>query len=309
MRKIILSALVAFMLVGCSNTKPEEINPNKIFSEDINRALNIENTSKKVLMSDMSNDEIVNIVTDMMNNEHLRKLSVNYGSESEGIGTNDKGEKIFCHKIPVTFSLDGGESSVHEFVEELDAIPSKIAVSKFDIINKDEEFHVDAIVNFLGNMDSTSISSSKSSNVKKNAINVDEEEKVVLRDFDFNLTIRPSNSDSSAVMLGVKNSRNCLYSDDNIDHDVVVNFSSKNGKVYAEYSIDGEDSRTESFTPNGEIKFDILSCERVLNDDYIDVNLTINNSSDKKVSVVIYDDEDSRVKVKSKSDNVDVLNK
>lgn len=309
MRKIILSALVAFMLVGCTNTKPEEINPNKIFSEDISRALNIENTSKKVLMSDMSNDEIVNIVTDMMNNENLAKLSVNYGSESEGIGTNDKGEKIFCYKIPVSFSLDGGENSVHEFVEELDAIPSKIAVSKFDITNKDEEFHVDAIVNFLGNMDSTSISSSKSSNVKKNEINVNEEEKIVLRDFDVNLTIRPSNSDSSAVMFGVKNSNNCLYSDDNMGHDVLVNFSGRDGKIYAEYSIDGGDSRSESFTTNGDIKFDILSCERVLKDDYIDVNLTINNSTDKKVDVIIYDDEDSRVKINNKLGNVVVLNK
>ena len=78
---------------------------------------------------------------------------------------------------------------------------------------------------------------------------------------------------------------------------------------YAEYSIDGGKSRTESFSSSGDIKFDILSCDRVLEDDYINVDLTVNNSSGKKVSIVIYDDSDDRVNVVSKSGVVEVLNK
>ena len=130
-----------------------------------------------------------------------------------------------------------------------------------------------------------------------------------LRDFDVNLTLRPSNSDSSAVMIGVRNSKNCLYSDENSKHDVKVEFTKQNGKFYAEYSINDGHSKTEAFSSNGDIKFDILSCKKLLDEDNISVDLTVDNKSGKKVSIIVYNDSDSRVNLVSSSGNVELVNK
>lgn len=308
MRKIFLSALVAFMLVGCTNNTDEKLTPDKLFKDEISRVLAIENTSKKDLMNDMSNEAIVEIVDDMMKNDSLTGLYASYGIETQGIGTDASGKRIFCYKFPVEFDFDGGESEIKAFVKELEEIPSKISVSRFEITNKDEQFHVNSIVNFLGDIESTSISGSSPINFKKNSVEVNEEKAIVLRDFDVNLTVRPSNSDSSAVTIGLKGNDHCLYSDENFKHDVVVNFYKNDGKFYAEYTINGNASRIESFIPKDNIKFDVLSCKRLLADDYIDVDLTINNSSGMAVSVIIYDDSDNRVNIVSKSGNVDVVN-
>lgn len=310
MRRFVLPALVALLLVGCSNNTNEPINPDTVFKDEISKVLALENTSRKSLIEDMNSDMIVDIVNDIMSNEHLGNLYASYGIESQGIGSDSNGNKVFCYKFPVEFDLDGGEQEVKAFANELEEIPVKINVSRFDVTNKDDEFHVNAIVNFLGDMDSMSLSDNSSSpiNFKKNTVEVEEEKELVLRDFDINLTIRPSNSDSSAIAIGVKNSNKCLYSDENSKHDIIVNFSKKNDKFYAEYSINGGSSMTESFKTTGDIKFDILSCDRLLDDDNIGVNLTINNNSGKKVSTIIYDDGDKRVKVVGKSGNVTVTN-
>lgn len=309
MKKFFLPALVALLLVGCSNNTNEPVNPDTVFKEEIAKVLAIETTSHKNLINDISNEMIADIVNDIMSNEYLGSLYASYGAESQGIGSDANGNKVFCYKLPVEFDLDGGEKEVKEFAHELEEVPVKIAVSRFDVSNKDDKFHVNAVVNFLGDIESTSISSNSSSpvNFKKNTVEVNEDKGISLRDFDVNLTIRPSNSDSSSIALGVKNSSKCLYSDDNAKHDIIVNFSKQSGKFYAEYSINGGKSITESFSSSGDIKFDILSCDRVLNDDYITVDLTINNDSGKKVSVVIYDD-DNRVNVVSKSGNVTIVN-
>lgn len=308
MKKFFLPALVALLLVGCNKTN-DVVNPDTVFKEDISKVLALESTSHKSLIDDINNEMIVDIVDDIMKNEYLGNLYASYGTESQGIGSDSNGNKVFCYKFPVEFDLDGGEKEVKEFAHELEEVPVKISVSRFDVTNKEDKFHVNAIVNFLGDMDSTSISSNSSPvNFKKNTVEINEKKEVSLRDFDVNLTIRPSNSDSSAIALGVKNSNKCLYSDDNGRHDIIVNFSKKNGKFYAEYSVNEESSVIESFSSNGDIKFDVLSCDKVLEDDYISVDLIINNTSDKKVSVVIYDDDDKRVNVVSKSGNVTVDN-
>ena len=309
MKKIILPALVALVLVGCSNVSDEKINPEKIFKDEIAQVLNIENMSNKPLISNMSPEVVVDAIDKIMQNEELKELYVNYGVESQGIGTNSEGNRVFCYKFPVDLSFEGGEKEVKQLVTELEKIPYKINVSSFDISNKDDGFRVTAKVNFLGDIESTSISSNNSMNLKKNSVDVNEEEEIKLRDFDVNLTLRPSNSDSSAVMIGVRNSKNCLYSDDNSKHSVKVEFTKQNGKFYAEYSIDDGRSKTEEFSSNGDIKFDVLSCKKILDEDDISVDLTVDNKSGKKVSVIVYNDFDSRVNLVSSSGNVELVNK
>lgn len=309
MKKIILPALVALVLVGCNNGKEEVINPEKLFKEEIALVLDIENVSNKPLISNLNGEIIVDVIDTMMQNDYLKNLYADYGVQSQGIGTNDKGNKVFCYKFPVDLTLDGGEKEVKELVEELRNIPYKINVSSFDIKNKDGSFHTTAKVNFLGDLESASVSGNSSVNLKKNNVEVNEEEEITLRDFDINLTLRPSNSDSSAVAIGVRNSQNCLYSDENSKHSVNVTFTKQNGKFYAEYSIDGGRSKMETFTSSGDIKFDILSCKKLLDDDEIAVDLTVDNKSGKKVSVVVYNDSNSRVSMVSSSGNVEFVSK
>lgn len=312
MRKILLLALVALMLVGCRNvnTTREQESPDKLFKDEIERAINIENVSNKMLMSSLTSDTVVDAVSVMSENKDLSELYVSYGYEEQGIGTDDKGNKIFCYKIPVQFDLDGEEKNIKAFVDELYKIPTKVSVSKFEITNKEEKFHLKAIINFLGDIKSSSVSSkSGPTNYQKNEVEVHEKENITLRDFDVNLTLRPSNSDSSAIVLGLSKNDSGLYNDENKTYDVKVNFSKDGGKFYVEYGIDPNDVKKESFTPNGDIKFDILSCNKVLSEDEIGVNLTINNSSGKNVSVIIYNDANKRVKIASKSSNVSVVNK
>lgn len=309
MKKIVLPALVALVLVGCNNVKEEPINPEKLFKEEIALVLNIESESNKPLISNISDEIIVDAIDKMMQNDYLKGLYANYGVQSQGIGTNDKGNRVFCYKFPVDLTLDGGEKEVKELVEELQNIPYKINVSSFDIKNKDDGFRTIAKINFLGDLESASASGSNSVNLKKNSVKVNEEEQISLRDFDVNLTLRPSNSDSSAIAIGVRNSQNCLYSDENSKHSVNVSFTKQNGKFYVEYSIDGGHSKTESFTPNGDIKFDILSCKKLLDDDEIAIDLTVDNKSGKKVSAVVYNDSNSRVNMVSSSGDVEFASK
>ena len=309
MKKIILPALVALVLVGCSNVQDEKVNPEKLFKDEIALVLNIENVSNKPLISNMSSEIVVDAIDKIMQNEYLKELYANYGVESQGIGTNSEGNRVFCYKFPVDLSFEGGEEEIKQLVGELEEIPYKINVSSFNIENKEDKFKVTAKVNFLGDIESTTVSSNSSVNLKKNNVDVNEEEQIKLRDFDVNLTLRPSNSDSSAVMIGVRNSKNCLYSDENMKHNVKVEFTKQNGKFYASYSIDDGQSKTETFSSNGDIKFDVLSCKKLLEDDDISVDLTIDNKSGKKISVIVYNDIDSRVNLVSSSGNVELVNK
>lgn len=309
MKKIILPALVALVLVGCNNVSEEKVNPEKLFKDEIAQVLNIENVSNKPLITNMSSEIVVDAIDKLMQNEYLKELYANYGVEAQGIGTNTEGNRVFCYKFPVDLSFEGTEQEIKELVHELENIPYKINVSSFNIENKDDKFRVTAKVNFLGDIESTSVSTNSSVNLKKNNVDVNEEEQIKLRDFDVNLTLRPSNSDSSAVMIGVRNSKNCLYSDENSKHDLKVEFTKQNGKFYAEYSINDGHSKTEAFSSNGDIKFDILSCKKLLDEDNISVDLTVDNKSGKKVSIIVYNDSDSRVNLVSSSGNVELVNK
>lgn len=310
MKKIILLALVAFLVAGCGEKAEEKVDPEKLFKEQISTMLNIENESGKDLMQDMSSEAVTDIVTNIMQNELLSAIDVNYGSESQGIGTNINGDRILCYKLPVEFSFDGMEENINAFVEEVKKISSRVSVSKFDVTEKDGKYNVNAVINFLGDMASTKLSGNSGVNLQKKAVETEEEGAIVLRDFDVNLTIRPSNSDASAISLGVKNdTENVLYEDSNKVEGITVNFSKQGNKISAEYKSDSGESKQASFVSTGDIKFDILSCKKELEDDYVGVNLTINNTSGKKVSVIIYNDKGDRVNIVGKSGNVEVSEK
>ena len=123
---------------------------------------------------------------------------------------------------------------------------------------------------------------------------------IVLRDFDISMTVRPSNSDSASITLGVVDKAdNRVYNDENAKKEVLVKFYNDGKKYYSEYRIGEDKLTTAQITPNGNILFDILSCEVIENGDNIAVDMKIVNNSDKKVSAKVYNDKDRRVSIET----------
>jgi len=295
-----------FLLAGCGETIPKDKANDKV--EELTEQAFLLNENKNPFMQELSVETVEGIVFQMKEqNDSLMNVTETYGTINEGLTDDGTGKRVLCYKLPITFSFSGNESVVNDFFTFFRGVDSKFVVNEFEVEELESDYSVECIISFIGQ------SVSKDSNVKSNALTmvknngvVKEEEEVVLRDSEVNLTVRPSNSDAAAVALSTETG-NAVYCDENKEISVKTTFYKEGNSYYCKYSV-GEETQTDKITIADVIKFDILSCKRKIDEDKISVNLVIENQLSKKVDVVVYKDSDKRVKI-TKSGSVEVKNK
>lgn len=309
MKKFFWGVLVACLLVGCNNStvNKKEEDTDSIFKEELIAVANIGESLGKKLPDEIIIDEVQEIFNGIFDLAIFESHTENYGDVVQGAGSDGNGGKIFCCKLPVEVKFIGSKASVEKFVDYFEGIENIVSFGDFNVeALEDEKYEVTTIINFLGKDVGGSLASGKREyTIKKNEIEVEEEGDTTLRNFDLAMIIRPSNSDSASISLGALGNDSKVYSDENVRKDVNVTFSNEGSSYYCEYNIGGLSTKKASIKPNGNILFDILSCDVVESDDEVGVDLHIVNNSNKKVSVVIYED-DGRVKVVTKSGSVEV---
>ena len=309
MKKIFLIAFCVVFFVGCIEQKDtKEKNPNVIFKNELAMVSDVGQAKDKILKDEILEEDVWNILDGIFSFAIFENCDVKLGQVTEGTGPDGKGGRIFCCKIPAEVSFIGTEASIRRFVTYFAELESVISFANFQIDTLEEEgkYKVETIINFFGKTRFESVAESKKAGytIKKNEAEVKEEEDIVLRDFDISMVIRPSNSDAAAVSLGVESNK--VFDNDNSKKDVVVEFFNEGGKYYSKYSIDGENEIIASLKPNGDILFDIISCDIIEKDDDIKVDLYITNNSNKKVSLAIYDDKYNRVNIVEKVGSIEV---
>lgn len=311
MRKLLIIIFCVILFSGCYEVKEsKEKNTNLIFKNELAMVSSIGEAKGKVLNEEIVMEDVENILDGIFSFAIFENSNIRVGEVVEGTGPDGKGGRIFCCKLPVELNFVGTEDSIKKFVKYFDELENVVSFGDFEIEPVEEEkYKVEAIINFFGKTRAESLASNNKVEytIKKNQVDVREEEDIILRDFDISMVIRPSNSDASAVSLGVESTQNSrIFDNDNSKKDVVVEFFNDGGKYYAKYSIDGENETTASLKPNGNILFDIVSCEIIEKDDDIKADLHVINNSNKKVSIAIYGDKDKRVDIVEKTGSIEV---
>lgn len=298
--------LFVFLLAGCGVKDESELVKEKI-TELTNQAFSL-NDAGKEFIPNLSQELVKDLIYQVKSeNSVLSGMTESYDAISEGLTDGEFGKKVLCYKLPVTFRFNGDEENVKTFLSCLSGLDSKIVMNKFEIDEAENGFDVECLVCFIGESTVSGVggSSNALSLVKKDK-SVKEEEEIVLRNFDVNLTVRPSNSDAASVVLSTE-AGNSLKSDENAVIGVTARFYKENGQFYCKYSV-GDDKQTDKITVGSDVKFDILSCKKKLDTDAISVNLSIQNDLSVPVSVIIYNDYDNRVNI-TKNGSVEVTRK
>lgn len=309
MKKAFVGILMISLLTGCGERTKEETNTNIIFKEELAMVSEIGELKGKKLADEILIEDVNEIFKGIFDLAIFESSTVEYGEVLQGAGPDGNGGRVFCCKLPAIVKFTGSEESVEKFVEYFEELDNLVSFGEFNVeCLEDGKYKVTTLINFLGKATGGSLSSGKKEyTIKKNEKEVKKEEDITLREFDISMVIRPSNSDASAISLGVVSDKDYrIYSDENMKKDVNVTFSNVDNKYYCEYNIgDGLVTKAE-IKPSGNILFDILSCEVVKNDDEIATDLHIINNSNKKVSICTYDDDDKRINVVEKVGNVEV---
>lgn len=312
MRKILVLILVVFLIVGCGKKPSEEVSTNTIFKEELETISKIGDAKGKVLLDTLLVENVQGVFDGIFDLAIFESSDIQYGQVIQGAGSDGNGGKVFCCKLPVEVKFVGTKESVKRFVRYFEEIENVVSFGEFEINPLDDEkYEVTTLISFLGKSTEESVTQGKMQySIQRNEIEVEEEEDTFLRKFDLSMIIRPSNSDSSAISLGVVADKDYrVYSDKNQKQDIKVAFYNEGKSYYCEYDIGEEKHGKAKVSPEGNILFDILSCELVEMDDHISTDLHIVNNSNKKVSVAIFEDEDKRVNIVEKVGSIEVINK
>ena len=312
MRKLLIIIFCIGLFSGCGEVKEsKEKNTNLIFKNELSMVSSIGEAKNKVLEEEIIEEDVKAFLDNIFSSTIFESSDIKLGGVVEGTGPDGKGGRIFCCKLPAEVSFIGTEESIKKFVKYFSELENVVSFGNFNIetLEEDEKYKVEAIINFFAKTKSETVGESKNTGytIKMNQVEFKEEEEIVLRDFDISMVVRPSNSDASAISLGVESDKDYrIFDNDNSKKDIVVEFSNDGGKYYSKYSIDGEDETTTSLKPNGNILFDIISCDIIEKDDDIKVDLHVINNSNKKVSLAIYGDKDKRVNIVEKVGSIEV---
>lgn len=309
MKKIFGVVLAGVLLAGCQSNSKDETNVNVVFKDELAVISEMGEAKGKSLVDEILPENIQGIFDELSEFAAFESSEVKLGEVTQGAGSDGNGGRIFCCKLPVDVKFSGSKSAIEKFVSYFEELDNVVSFAEFDIeAIEDDKYEVTALINFLGKAAGGSlVSGKKEYTVKRNEIPVSTEDEISFRDFDVSMVLRPSNSDSSAISLGVTAEKDYrVYSDENVKKDVYITFSKENNKYYCEYRIGENELKKAQIKPNGDILFDILSCDIEDESDEISTDLYITNSSGKKVSVAIFNDADKRVSVVEKSANVEV---
>lgn len=301
-----IAVVFTFLLAGCAVVEPKETVSDRVV--ELTEQAFLLNNEVKDFMPNLSREAVEDLVYQMENeNSNLIGIDTAYDSITEGLTDDAAGKKVICYKLPVTFSFTGNERTIEDFLKWLNSVNSKVVMNKFELSELETDYDVKCLVCFIGESAISGIGSNSNavSLIKKDKT-VKEEEEIVLRDFDVNLTVRPSNSDAASVTVATENG-NALRSDENSTIKAVAKFYKEGSQCYCQYSL-GNETQTDKISVGNEVKFDVLSCKHKLDTDLISVDLNVQNNLSIPVDVVVYNDSDNRVKI-TKTGSVEVNRK
>lgn len=301
--KIALFILVCIVLTGCTQEE-KELTVDEIFKEDLRIAYEISSEEGKKILEDISVEKVKDIMKDI-------DANITYKEITQGIANDENNVKTACVKLPVDIKLIGNEEEIKGFITDIHEMDNRISVGDINISKVDEEYEIDLTVNFFGKMKAENLkvgNSSVSSNVQVVEGKKDEANEVTLRDFNVFMILRPSNSDAASVTLEFKNNESVIMYDNNEIENISIDISKEEGKYFCLVKSDEINEKIEIKNVGNKIVMDILSCEKKEKTDMVGVNLEVNNLSGKKADIVIYEDSDKRVNIKTSGD-VEVKNK
>lgn len=309
MKKIAIILMSLILLVGCSNNSTNS-NESKgkstnLFKQEI-KDITLAEIKAKNVPDEISEESIEAIINPMIEKSGILVTSKIYSEPSTAMVKN--GDEIRGGtKIPLKlFAETVEEEKMKKFLTEVAKIDKKFTIATLDVNKSVDKYNIKLEIVFYSYQSISEVNSNNNFGmVSKLETYKEEDKKVVLRNSDFFGTVRSFNSDISAVRF-TKNdgsdTSKVIAKDRNQIENVNLELSKEGKKYYFKYYIDDEvyprGKDREEFKPKGkEILIDILSSERRKSDDVVGINFIITNTTDKKVDVKVFEDNDKRVNI------------
>ncbi|MBQ7668015.1 MAG: hypothetical protein IJS47_01650 [Clostridia bacterium] len=301
-------------LVACNNTQSSTAveDPEFVFKKELKQIYSLYEDEAKTLIADMTEEKVGVLVENMLDVAGIEDASVLFGDSKVGI-VRSEGKRINAQKMPVTINFDADEKSTKEFFNQVIALDTRVLINDIAISYLDEKYTSDCSFVFCGTeeQDDTLNMAQGVMTIEELSPHIEEQEdKIILRDNDLLMVIRPFNSDSAAISFGSSKDTlgsSYVYFNTNEKINFDINFTYENKKYYCSYNdINGNTIRTELNIDDKDILLDILSCKKEKQEDMIGINLVVTNNTDKKVSVKVFDDSSRRVTINVQGKNVGV---
>ena len=297
-----------FLLVGCANNNTQSIDSDNesldLFKKEI-KDITLAEMKAKNVPDEISEESIDAIINPMIEQSGIFVVNKFYSQPSAAMiksGNEARGGT----KISFSLSGEADKDSMKKFLTSLANIDSKFTMASIDVNKSVDKYKIDLEIVFYCYKNISELNRSNNlGTVSRIETYKEEDKKVVLRNSDFFGSVRNVASDISAVRFGRNDSNNTaklVAKDRNQIENVNIELTKEGKKYYFRYYMDDEmyprNNTKEEFKPKGkDILIDILSSERTKASDLVGVNLIITNTTDKKVDVKVFEDEDSRVKV------------
>lgn len=313
MKYVKLGIIISLILLtGCNNnTNKENIKSENFFKEELKEVYLLYEKDKDV--PDVINEELVkNSIDTFLKNIEYSKFEIEYGETVQGI-VRDNDERVAALKIPVKLSFEADEANIKCFLNNIIDFENRVIIGDIFVNPIEEKYKVSATFSFCGALNESDINDKKDEiklNIQEIEGNKIESNKIILRDSDFIMVLRPYNSDSAKISLGMRDDISgesyAFYNvNSNVSIDMSINI--ENNEYYCEYSdFDGKKIKNKFIPKSSEILIDVLSCDKSSNQDFVAVNFGIVNNTEKKVNVKVFDDEKDRVNIKC-TGNVEVI--
>lgn len=303
--------LCTFLLVACGNVKKEG-NPDDIFRGELKKIYNISEKEDKEILNVISKDIVSEAISKEIDFNSFSGINIEYNEILEGIVSNSAGEKKGCFKLPTQIAFKGTEEQIKSFMSCLHNINSRISIGDIKIEKENETlFRLNCEVNFFGQSKENKIKPENgTANIQVIQGEDGEVDKITLRDFDLLMALRPSNSDAASITFEFADSPSNggnPDSDANDTKNMEIVFTKEEGKYYCEISADEKTNKNQIELKDKKIIFDVLSCKREESSDKVGANISLNNKTDKVLSISVFDDPDRRINITDKKGSIEVV--
>ena len=300
---------VMILLASCNNSEKINIEPERLFKAELKNVYSAYETTDKILIDNISNEKIKRIIDRVLENIEYSDLEIICADVDEGVVRND-GQRVMVLKLPTQIKLKANEKNIKEILNKVVKLDEKIVVDDISIIKSENVYELNCIISFCGKLnEKTEKNESPKITLEEVSGNKSETNRIILRNSNLLMILRPYNSDSATLTLGLtddKSGNSYVYYDINKKVNLGIDFYKENNKYYCEYkNIDGNMLKSEINIKDDKIMFDVLSCANTASEDLLKVELKLVNKTDKVVDVKIFDDVNDRVSI-IKNGNVEV---
>jgi len=300
-----------FLLTSCGEVEEEVVIVDNVFKQELNEIYSLYNEDKKAF--DFVSEDVANrIFTKITEKIKYFNFNIECGNKEQGL-VRDNHKKIIGEKILTKIYIEADEENIKKFLTNIINLENRIIVDNVEISSENEKYKLSVDITLCGLLADEKLEKTENLgllNIEEIEGKTSEKEKIVLRDNDLLMILRPYNTDSATISFGISelNESAYLFYDVNEKIDLFLEVTNENNKYYCKYYGLGNEAIKSEFVPKSDkIFLDILSCSKDSTKDMVGVNLNIINYCEKKVDVKIFDDTSNRVNC-TYSGNVEVNN-